>query len=119
MRKLTIRVVPKTLAFNEMKAGFIDSWKSGEYQGEFLSFESPALLFKTLTQKRWEIITSLQAQSSPISIRELARQIGRDIRRVHDDVTVLIVEGIIEQGKDGISVVFDEIHADFTMKKAA
>ncbi|QTR44647.1 hypothetical protein J9253_11400 [Thiothrix litoralis] len=54
-----------------------------------------------------------------VSIRELARLLRRDIRRVHDDVVVLAEEGIIERDAGGVFVPFAEIHTDFTLKTKA
>lgn len=76
----------------------------------------PAQLFNIFTQKRWEMIAHLQKQPIPISIRELARQLGRDVHRVHDDVQVLLQEGVLEQNEQGVSIPYAVIHTDFTFR---
>jgi predicted transcriptional regulator len=102
---------------SQLKQSFIQAFKSGEYQGEFLNFETPEALFKTLSPKKWTIVSAVQEQSST-GVRELSRLIKRDVRRVHDDLQVLLSEGILEQDEKGkISCPFDVIHFDFELKK--
>ena len=119
MRTLTISLMNSTDALREMRESAMRAWSTGDYQGESLSYATPAQLFGIFTQKRWEMIACLQKQPAPISIRELARQLGRDVHRVHDDVKVLLEEGVVAQDDAGISIPYAEIHTDFILKKAA
>ena len=41
------------------------------------------------------------------------------MRRVHDDVKLLISYGIIEQDPKSVYVPYDTIHAEFTLKAEA
>ncbi len=101
------------------RAGFLSAWKSGKYAGEHFDFESPAALFRILTPKRWELIECLQ-RTGPIGVRALARELERDVRRVHDDAAAMIKYSLVEKTPDGkLCVPFDEIRADFVMKAAA
>lgn len=83
------------------------------------TFSSPAQMFTVISPKRWELIEHLQGLG-PSSVRGLARSLDRDIRRVHDDITVLVEWGIIEKNDDGkIYVPYDLIHADFNLRAVA
>ncbi|MGL4488953.1 MAG: transcriptional regulator [Rhizobiaceae bacterium] len=83
------------------------------------TFSSAAQLFSVFTANRFALIERLQ-KTGPVSIRALARSLERDIRRVHDDVAVLLEWGIIEKNDvDKIYVPFDVIHAAFDIKAAA
>lgn len=83
------------------------------------TFSSPAQLFSALSPKRWELIEHLQ-KLGPSSIRALARSLGRDVKRVHEDVVALADWGIIDRTDDGkIEVPFDVIHADFDLRAVA
>ncbi len=74
--------------------------KADEYQGEVLNFESPAHFFGQLSEKRWEIVRATQGKGE-LSVRELARVVGRDVKRVHDDVVVLAELGMLERTVGG------------------
>ena len=39
----------------EISRRFVRAMETGEPEGAFISFESPALLWKMLTPKRWDI----------------------------------------------------------------
>jgi predicted transcriptional regulator len=90
----------------------------GGYQGEFLNFESASVFFGKMTERRWDIIHELQSRKST-GIRELSRIIGRDVRRVHDDVSVLLELGLIEQTDEGkIVCPYTDIHVDMHLTAA-
>lgn len=91
----------------------------GEVQGDFISFESPALLFKVLSGKRWELL-NLMTGSGALTIRELARRLGRDVKAVHGDVHALLNAGILQKTESGqIVFPFDALHVDFMLQEAA
>lgn len=96
---------------------FLQAWE-GETQGDFISFESPALLFKVLSGKRWELL-KVMTGAGPMAIREAARRLGRDIKGVHGDVSALLKAGILQKtDKELIVFPFDAIHVDFMLKAA-
>jgi len=100
----------------QLKKSFAKAFNTGEYQGEVLCFETPEILFKTLSPKKWTIVSAIQ-NAHTVGVRELSRLINRDVRRVHDDCQVLLKEGILEQDDDGkISCPFSVIHFDFELK---
>lgn len=90
----------------------------GQTHGAHISFVSAELLWKTLTRKRWELLRAMTGQG-PLSIREAARRVGRDVKAVHGDVQALINAGILDRTKDGIEFPYDAVHVDFTLTKAA
>jgi predicted transcriptional regulator len=78
----------------------------GKSQGEFISFESPALLFKVLSGKRWELL-------------KIMTGLGRDVKAVHGDVQVLLNVGILHKNDKGqIEFPFDILHVDFMLQAA-
>lgn len=90
----------------------------GEAQGAFIAFTSVELLWKVLTAKRWEILHAMTGQG-PLSIREIARRVGRDVKAVHGDVTALILAGVLDRTEDGVAFPYDAVHVDFTLRRAA
>lgn len=97
---------------------FIRAMETGQPQGDFISFGSPALLWKTLTPKRWEILSILTG-AEPVSIRETARRVHRDVKAVHGDVHALLGCGILSKTDDDLIVFpFDKVHVDFMLDAA-
>ena len=105
-------------------------WRSGlraagkaaaanSYQGEFLNFESPGHFFGQLTEKRWEIVRAAQGKGE-LSVRELARIVQRDVKRVHEDIGILAELGLLER-TDGGGVVcpYASMHIDMYLKAAS
>jgi predicted transcriptional regulator len=85
------------------------------YQGETLNFEAPADLFARLTQRRWAVVQALMG-ASEMSVRALARQVGRDVKRVHEDVTQLAELGLLERTPGGgVVCPFVDIHIDLRL----
>ena len=75
-------------------------------------------MVRTLTPSRFELLRVLQAQG-PMPLRALARALKRDVKSVHRDVKPLKELGFIEAHEQGIWVPYDEIRAEFTMRKEA
>ena len=90
----------------------------GKPQGTFISFESPKLLFKVLSGKKWDLL-KVMTGAGPISIREAARLLGRDVKAVHGDVHKLLNVGILQKTDKGqIEFPFDAVHVDFMLEAA-
>jgi len=97
---------------------FIEAWRTGKAQSERISFASVELMFRVLTERRWELIRAM-AGAGPMSIREAARRVGRDVKAVHGDVQALLNAGVLWKTEDGkIEFPFDAIHIDATVKAA-
>ncbi len=106
MRKVVIQVE----SFDSGLDGFKNAWETGEYQGEFITFETVEAMLRTLTSRRWELVRRLQ-EDGAMSLRALARQLGRDVKNVHTDVTALKEIGLIEDHHAGICVPYEVIEA--------
>ncbi|WP_207462714.1 helix-turn-helix domain-containing protein [Azospirillum sp. SYSU D00513] len=113
MAKREIHVTESAL--ERAGAELVAAWKATE-AGESveatdrLLFESWEALCAVLTPKRYELLRHLHR--APVrSIRALARELGRDVKRVHEDVTALEELGLIErdQATGQLSMPLDEI----------
>lgn len=90
------------------------------YQGETLNFETPGAFFGRLTERRWAIVSALQQDGGTVAVRELARRLGRDVKRVHEDAAQLVDLGLIERTESGaLRCPFGSIHVDFRLSAAA
>lgn len=100
-------------------AGFVRSWKSGKAdKSARISFASPELLWKVLTAKRWELLKAL-CGAGPISIREAARRVNRDVKAVHSDVTALLSAGVLDRAEGGgIVFPFEAVKVEFLLQAA-
>ena len=89
---------------------------NGRAQGAFISFATPELLFNLLTAKRWEILRAMTG-AGPLSIRETARRVERDVKAVHGDVTALLNAGVLRKTDDGlVEFPFDAIRVDVMLR---
>jgi predicted transcriptional regulator len=100
-------------------ADFANTWKTGKpRKSARISFASPDLLWRVLTQKRWELLKAL-CGAGPVSIREVARRAGRDVKAVHGDVTALLSAGVIDRTDDGrIVFPFEAVKVEFLLQAA-
>jgi predicted transcriptional regulator len=98
---------------------FAQAWKSGKGQKTArISFSSPELLWKVLTVKRWELLKTL-CGVGPVSIREAARRVDRDVKAVHNDITALLSAGVLKRVEDGrIEFPYQAIKVEFMLQAA-
>ena len=80
-----------------------------------MSFASVELLFRIMTERRWEIIRAM-AGAGPMALRELARRLDRDVKTVHGDAHALIDAGALAihppgvHGWDALAEVHQAMH---------
>jgi predicted transcriptional regulator len=100
-------------------ADFTEAWETGKAQKSArISFATPELLWKVLTAKRWELLKIL-CGAGPVSIREAARRVGRDVKAVHGDVTALLNAGILIRTDDRrIVFPFEAVKVEFLLHAA-
>lgn len=79
---------------------------------DHLTFDSFETLARLLTPKRLELLRHLHRHPAA-SVRSLAQQLGRDYRRVHEDVEALAASGLIDRDSQGtgLSAPYDAIEA--------
>ena len=113
MKTVTLQVAK----LEEVKRRAQDAFK-GKKQGSRISFATPELLFRLMTAKRWELIRAL-AGAGPLTIREVARRVDRDVKAVHGDVHALLNAGVLQKTEDGLVVFpFDAIRVDVMLHAA-
>lgn len=83
-----------------------------------ISFDTHERMWTLLNGKRWDILR-IMAGAGPLSIREIARRVGRDVKAVHGDVTMLATCGVIDRTEAGVVFPYDTIHVDYTLHAAA
>ena len=103
----------------EAGGAFLRAWETGESEEVArISFETPELLWRVLTARRWELLKAL-CGAGPISIREAARRVGRDVKTVHGDVTALLNAGVLDRtSRGGIEFPYETIKVEFVLNAA-
>lgn len=110
---LEVRSLADTLADTSqaMKAG------RGERTAR-IGFATPELLWQVLTGKRWELLKAL-CGAGPVSIREAARRVGRDVKAVHGDVTALLNAGVLVRTPNGkVEFPYEAVKVEFMLQAA-
>jgi len=110
-------VTLKVASWDEVRTRFVQASK-GKQVGHVISFATAELLFKTLAGKRWQLLQTLTGKG-PVSIREAARLVSRDVKAVHTDVHTLLDAGLLDRTDEGLVVFpYDTIHVDFVLRAA-
>src|SRR5450755_865143 len=118
METLKMKTVTREVAtLKDVKHRAREAFK-GRKQGARISFATPELLFRLMTAKRWKLIRTMTG-AGPLSIREAARRVDRDVKGVHGEVHALLNAGILQKTRDGsIIFPFDAVRVDIMLHAA-
>lgn len=110
---LEVRSLTETLA----DAAHIMNIVRAEHEAH-IGFATPELLWQVLTGKRWQLLKAM-CGAGPLSIREAARRVGRDVKAVHGDVTALLNAGLLDRTADGrVEFPFEAVKVEFVLQAA-
>jgi predicted transcriptional regulator len=109
---VTLSVAGRDEVSGRMRRAF-----AGEEQGAFINFASVDLLWRIITPKRLEILRTLAGEEA-LSIREVARRVGQDVKAVHRDVRGLVDAGLVDETAAGVRFGYRAVHVDFTLDAA-
>lgn len=103
----------------DVMADFARIWHLNQPQeADRITFASPELLWKVLTAKRWELLKVL-CGTGPISIREAARRVWRDVKGVHCDIVALLEASLLNRTENGaIEFPYEAIKVEFLLQAA-
>jgi predicted transcriptional regulator len=103
----------------EAMADFSQAWKTGKASKTYrISFASPELLWKVLTAKRWELLKAL-CGAGPVTVREAARRVGRDVKAVHTDLSALLSAGVLNRTDSGqVEFPYEAVKVEFLLQAA-
>lgn len=115
MKTVTLDVRAPAAAMDD----FVQTWATGKPQRSArISFATPELLWKVLTVKRWELLKAL-CGAGPVSIREAARRVGRDVKAVHSDITALLNAGVLSRSDSGgVEFPYEAVKVEFLLQAA-
>jgi len=113
MTTVIVSVQPISAVKERMKAAF-----AGKRQESRISFASLELLWKVLAPNRMALVQAMTG-AGPMSLREAARRVDRDVRAVHADVHTLLNAGVLDKLDDGrIEFPYTAVHVDFMIGAA-
>ena len=100
-----------------------DAWHRAEQGGEIeptdtITFVSWSALASVMSDRRYELLRHLHRHPAG-SIRALARDLGRDFKRVHEDIKALESVGLIEREGRMLRADYDVIQASILLDAAA
>ena len=98
----------------EIGSRFISAWhrleRGEEVKETHLTFFSLETMMTTLSPKRLALLRYVHQQ--PVhTIAALAKTLGRDYKRVHEDVSALVHAGLIVRDEKGIRAPYDRVQA--------
>lgn len=95
---------------DDIGARVIADWRrmkrGEEVHDKHVSFETWETMVRVLSPKRLELLRHLHRDPAK-SIRALALALGRNYRRVHEDVEALVSAGLLDRDKDGLRAEYD------------
>lgn len=93
---------------------FIAAWhrleRGEEVKETNLTFFSLEMMMSTLSPKRLELLRHVH-QHPAHTVSALAKTLGRDYKRVHEDVSALAHAGLIVRDENGIRAPYDSVQA--------
>ena len=100
-------------------ADFARAWKTGKgSKSDRISFATPELLWKVLTAKRWELLKAL-CGAGPVTVREAARRVSRDVKAVHTDLSALLSAGVLSRTESGqVEFPYEAVKVEFLLQAA-
>ena len=98
----------------EMGKRFADAWhrleRGKSVKETHLTFFTLEAMMATLSPKRLELLKHIHRQPAN-TVSELAKALGRDYKRVHDDVSALTNAGLVVRDAHGIWAPYDGVQA--------
>jgi predicted transcriptional regulator len=111
-----VRVHVGTL--EDMGQRFVSAWhrleKGEKVRERHLTFPDLPALLNALTPKRLELLRDVHRNPAP-SVKALAERLGRDYKRVHEDVETLTASGLLSRENGTLSAPYDAITAEMRL----
>jgi predicted transcriptional regulator len=97
-------------SLDDIGARAVSAWRrmerGEEVNEKHISFETWETMVRVLSPKRLELLRHVH-QSPAKSIRALSLALGRNYRRVHEDVEALEAAGLLDRDKEGLRAEYD------------
>ncbi len=112
------RVKVNVGTLDEMGQRFVSAWhrlERGEKVRErHLTFPDLSAMLNALSPKRLELLRAVHEHPAR-SVKALAERLGRDYKRVHEDVETLTASGLLHRENGNVSAPYDAITAEMRL----
>lgn len=102
----------------DMGRRFVSAWhrlERGEKVRErHVMFPDLPSMLNALTPKRLELLRDVHLEPAS-SVKALAERLGRDYKRVHEDVEALAASGLLQREAGRVSAPYDAITAEMRL----
>lgn len=103
---------------DDMSKRFVSAWHrlaAGERVRErHVTFPGLSSMLNALTPKRLELLRDVHREPAP-SVKALAERLGRDYKRVHEDVETLTASELLQRDDGRVSAPYDAITAEMRL----
>jgi predicted transcriptional regulator len=103
---------------DEMGKRFVSAWhrlENGEKLRErHVTFPDLPAMLNALTPKRLELLRDVHREPAA-SVKALAERLGRDYKRVHEDVETLTASGLLLRDDGRVTAPYDAITAEMRL----
>jgi predicted transcriptional regulator len=100
---------------DDVAGRFLDGWnrvaRGEDVNEKHVSFATWETFVGVMTPKRLQLLRHVHREPAR-NIRVLAKALGRDYRRVHEDVEALVAAGLLERDADGLRAEYDAFRAE-------
>lgn len=102
----------------EMGKRFVNAWHRLEHgekvRERHVTFPDLPAMLSALTPKRLELLRDVHREPAA-SVKALAARLGRDYKRVHQDVETLAASGLLRREDGRVSAPYDAITAEMRL----
>ena len=103
---------------DDMGKRFVSAWhrlERGERVRErHVTFPDLPAMLNALSPRRLELLRDVHREPAP-SVKALAERLGRDYKRVHEDVETLTASGLLQRDDGRVSAPYDAITAEMRL----
>src|SRR6267378_1637280 len=103
---------------DDMGKRFVSAWhrlERGERVRErHVTFPDLPAMLNALSPRRLELLRDVHRAPAP-SVKALAERLGRDYKRVHEDVETLTAAGLLQRDDGRVSAPYDAITAEMRL----
>jgi predicted transcriptional regulator len=103
---------------DDMGKRFVSAWhrlERGERVRErHVTFPDLPAMLNALSPRRLELLRDVHREPAP-SVKALAVRLGRDYKRVHEDVETLTASGLLQRDDGRVSAPYDAITAEMRL----